>query len=245
MTLLATPLHDPHCGRSSHADLEFIVAGQRWTARWGRYDAFGSPAYWVDQTIRGTYEPAPRSQREDLLGEIVFCLLGGFGVSAESAAAAHGAVMYAITDGHRSSAALAEVLRVPLPPRGRRYRFPRQRAERIANAISRFHESPPPPEPLALRSWLLDLAGVGPKTASWVVRNHTGSDDVAIIDIWLVRALTRAGVFPDSWRVDRDYGRYEEAFLSYADQGRVRASALDLCIWSQAREAGSWLVGDR
>jgi thermostable 8-oxoguanine DNA glycosylase len=220
------------------------VAGQRWSTRWGRYDAFGSPAYWVDQTVRGTYEPAPQSQRADLLGEIVFCLLGGFGVSAESAGAAHQVVMNAIAEGHTSAAALTEALRAPLPPRGRRYRFPRQRADRIAIAISHFQAAPPPPEPLCLRSWLLDLPGVGPKTAAWVVRNHTGSDDVAIIDIWLVRALTRAGVFLDSWRVDRDYGRYEDAFLSYADQGKVRASALDLCIWSQARAAGPLLVVD-
>ena len=45
-----------------------------------------------------------------------------------------------------------------------------------------------PQEPLSLREFLLQLHGIGYKTASWIVRNFTGSDDVAIVDIHLRRA---------------------------------------------------------
>jgi thermostable 8-oxoguanine DNA glycosylase len=90
-------------------------------------------------------------------------------------------------------------------------------------------------DPVELRGWLIGIDGIGPKTASWIVRNATGSDEVAIVDIWLVRALTAAGVFPPNWNVNRDYGRYEGAFLSYARAGATRASALDWCIWELGR----------
>jgi thermostable 8-oxoguanine DNA glycosylase len=102
-----------------------------------------------------------------------------------------------------------------------------------------LRSKPVPTDIEALHRRLLHLPGVGPKTAAWIIRNYTGSDDVAIIDIWLVRALTSNGVFLPQWHVERDYIRYEGAFLSYANQGRVRPAALDLCIWEQARRVGA------
>ena len=114
----------------------------------------------------------------------------------------------------------------------------RQRAMRIAGALERIRVDPPPQDPLELRGYLLQLRGVGPKTAAWAVRNVTGSADVAIVDIWLVRALTCVGVFRPEWRVERHYERFEEAFLQYAAHGNVKPAALDLCIWEQARIVG-------
>jgi endonuclease III len=46
-----------------------------------------------------------------------------------------------------------------------------------------------------MRQLLLSIEGIGPKTASWIVRNVMGSDDVAIIDIHILRACTGMGVF--------------------------------------------------
>ncbi|MDZ3993341.1 hypothetical protein PspTeo4_24872 [Pseudomonas sp. Teo4] len=40
----------------------------------------------------------------------------------------------------------------------------------------------------ALRDWLLELPGIGYKTASWVARNWLDADDVAILDIHILRA---------------------------------------------------------
>ena len=62
---------------------------------------------------------------------------------------------------------------------------------------------------------------------------------MAIIDIWLIRALTSIGIFKPEWRVERHYDKYEEAFLQYAAHGNVQPGALDLCIWEQARIVGT------
>ncbi len=240
-SVLDAPILDPHCGRSSEAALRFRDHERAWTVRWGRYDAFGTPAYWVDQTVRRRYVDRIRAAtaQSDLESEMVFCLLGGFGVTAEAAAAAHAIVMPLLKSaGEPDGAALEAALREPLGPSSGRYRFPRQRALRVASAVRDLRSEPIPDEPDALRRRLLRLAGVGPKTSAWIVRNHTGSDEVAIIDIWLVRALTHACVFPPDWRVARDYVRYESAFLSFAEQGDVSPAALDLCVWDQARRAG-------
>lgn len=240
-SVLDEPILDPHCGRSSDAALQFREGERTWIARWGRFDAFGTPAYWVDQTVRQRYGDRIRAvtAQSDLESEMVFCLLGGFGVTAEAAAAAHAVVMPLLkTSAEPDGEVLEAALREPLGPRSGRYRFPRQRALRVASAVRDLRSEPIPPEPDALRRRLLRLSGVGPKTSAWIVRNHTGSDEVAIIDIWLVRALTHASVFPPDWHVARDYVRYESAFLSYAEQGGVSPAALDLCVWDQARRAG-------
>jgi thermostable 8-oxoguanine DNA glycosylase len=242
MSLSLTRVTDPHCGRASDEVLQFEVDGDRWHVEWGRFDAFGSPAYWIDQTVRGDYveRVTPPGGEMSLVSETVFCLLGGYGVTAESATAAHEVVMETLVDSPRPEAhELEAVLRRQLPGGLGRYRFPRQRARRVALAVASLGDIEYPSAPAALRDSLLELDGIGPKTASWIVRNVTGSMDVAIIDIWLVRALQAIGVFPQGWRVERHYRRYEATFLQYAALGDIHAGALDLCIWEQARIVGA------
>ena len=242
MILALAPIADPHCGRLSDDLLHFEVGNEQWVTRWGRHDAFGSPAYWVGQAARGAYDASVGQFASGTLeSEAAFCLLGGYGVSAESAAVAHRAVMPLVERGSVDAAEYEAVLAAPSAETGRRYRFPRQRAQRIAEAVQLFSTEVPPADPLALRAWLLRIPGIGPKTAAWIVRNRTGSDEVAIIDIWLIRSMTACGVFPGGWDVRRHYERFEAAFLQYARQGQVPASTLDLCIWTQARIAGAAL----
>lgn len=233
---------DPHCGRDSDAYVRFEVGGDQWEIQWGRFDAFGTAAYWVNQTVRNPYVDriAMMAGDTDLLSETLFCLLGGFGVAAESAKAAHGVVVGLLATQPTPTAERIEgLLRNPLPGGLGRYRFPRQRAARIAEAVARFRVDPPCSEdPNRLREYLLSLNGVGPKTAAWVIRNVTGSSEVAIVDIWLIRALTWAGVFRPDWQIERHYDHFEEAFLQYASLGNVPSGALDLCIWEQARTVG-------
>jgi thermostable 8-oxoguanine DNA glycosylase len=121
----------------------------------------------------------------------------------------------------------------------RRYRFPRQRAMRLHGALRTLKAGNPPAQPLQLRDWLLQVPGIGPKTASWVVRNHTASNEVAIIDIHIIRAGTAAGVFDHRWRVERDYEQFEHAFLHWARHGEIAASLLDACVWGVLAHAGS------
>ena len=238
-------LVDPTCGRNSADYVCFSVGCEHWEVQWGRFDAFGTAAYWVNQTLRGGYADrvAESAQETDLFSETVFCLLGGFGITAELAQAAHRVVVDLLeTDPLPRPDRVEQALRRRLPDGLGHYRFPRQRALRIADAVRRLRADSPPEEPLLLRDYLLSLNGVGPKTAAWIVRNVTGSAEVAIVDIWLIRALTQTGVFRPDWRIDRHYGRFEAAFLQYATHGGVSPGALDLCIWEQARRVGRFLA---
>ena len=234
-------LTDPHCDRRSDVRISFFVDGTNWEVEWGRFDAFGTMAYWVNQTVRGGYadQVAAIAYGADLILETVFCLLGGFGITAESARAACSSVRDLLEDRVNPTAEdVEEVLRRPLPGGLGRYRFPRQRAFRVADAVARLQSATPPQDPRGLRDFLLNLNGIGPKTAAWIVRNVTGNTEFAIIDIWLVRALAWAGVFRPDWRVERHYHHFEAAFLQLAAHGNVSPGALDLCIWEQARSVG-------
>lgn len=212
--------------------------------RWGRYDVFGTAAYWIDQAARGPQHWTTTLSRS-ILEEVCFCLLGGYGITAEVNIAAFEAVASADLLRIRPSPSADEVeviLRRPLDGPGRvrpvGYRFPHQRAVRLALALAWLETAALPDDPIKLRDALLGIAGVGPKTASWIVRNVTGTDDVAIIDVHVRRAGIAAGFFSSEWRLPRDYRLFESSFLQYAAAGAVRAAVLDLCIWEQVRRLG-------
>ena len=82
----------------------------------------------------------------------------------------------------------------------------------------------------------MKINGVGPKTASWIVRNLTGSDEVAILDIHIIRACRLMSLFPREVRLPRDYGPLEERFLKFAEGLGVGAAVLDALIWTKMRE---------
>ena len=98
-------------------------------------------------------------------------------------------------------------------------------------------------QPLALRSALRSLDGVGPKTASWVVRNLLGSDDVAILDVHIIRVCQFIGLFPIRINLSRDYPILEELFLSFARKAGVRPSLLDAVMWAEARTVPAHRLG--
>ena len=211
------------------------VHGEAWDVRWGHHDEFGTPAYWIDQTLTGGY--ADQYPQMDLLTAVVWGLLHGGGIRAESGNAFLEPVMtWLQRDPDANSGAIEAVLRTPVAGVGR-YRFPNKSAY-IAAAIDQLQRTPPPDDPVQLRRYLRDLRGVGPKTAALIVTAVTGgSAPVHINDIWLRRALTPSGVFRPEWQVEHDYDRFEEAFLQYARQGEVTPGALDWCIWELARNA--------
>lgn len=212
--------------------------------RWGRCDAFGTASYWASQAAGSSYSRTI-SPADSLAEEVAFCILGGYGITAEMNDAAFRALVLGggvSTDPVPGPDAIEAVLRLPLTVRGHRqpvhYRFPRQKALRLHAALERLSTGTLPASPVELRDALLGFSGIGHKTASWVVRNHTGSDDVAIIDVHLRRAGLAAGFFRPEWRLPADYLLFEAAFLSYAEAGGVGAGVLDLCIWDQVRRLG-------
>ena len=95
---------------------------------------------------------------------------------------------------------------------------------------------------LDLRRKLLELEGVGPKTASWIVRNLLGTDEVAILDIHVLRACQAMQLFPDAVSLPRDYVPLEKRFLAFASAIAVRASILDMVMWVEMRRGRSALA---
>lgn len=82
-----------------------------------------------------------------------------------------------------------------------------------------------------LRDWLLDVPGIGYKTASWVARNWLDADDVAILDIHILRAGLLANFFESHLTVERNYLELEEQFIRFSKGLGVRASELDALMW--------------
>jgi hypothetical protein len=85
---------------------------------------------------------------------------------------------------------------------------------------------------------LVCLPGVGPKTASWVVRNWRRSDKVAILDVHIARAGRIAGFRPADWDPARHYPAMESAFLRFSEAIGVRPSVLDGIMWDYMRCIG-------
>ena len=133
-----------------------------------------------------------------------------------------------------SEGELLALLREKLTVNGRLvgYRFARQKAGYLHAALDRLaREVPPTATGRQLRDWLLDLPGIGFKTASWIARNWLDADDVAILDIHVLRAGFIAGFFSPELTVERDYLRLEEEFLAFSLAVGVRAAELDTVIW--------------
>ena len=81
----------------------------------------------------------------------------------------------------------------------------------------------------------MTLPGVGPKTASWIVRNWLGSDQVAILDIHVVRAGLLMNLFSPEDDVSKDYPCMEAKFISFSQALGVPTSDLDALIWWMMR----------
>lgn len=227
---------------------------------WGPSWELGSAAFWVEQAAVETV--CGESDRKHALGrslreEIVACMLGGHGVPGDVGVAAFGVLRDAgLLDGARpfnvarSRQLLSQPFTVPGRPRPVRYRYHQQRPARIAEALDTMKAwicEVDLLDDVALRDRLMELPGIGPKTASWIVRNHRGSDQVAIIDVHVRRAGLAAGVFCANWQLPRDYALFEAAFLSWAAIGGVSAAELDATVWFLCARMGrdlGLLLGD-
>ena len=112
-----------------------------------------------------------------------------------------------------------------------RYRFAAQKARFLAAALPEVQAPPAFETGRQLRDWLMKLSGVGPKTASWIARNWKDADDVAILDIHIMRIGQVLGLFPRELTVERHYLELEALFLQFSEALDVRASELDAVIW--------------
>jgi thermostable 8-oxoguanine DNA glycosylase len=232
----------PTAARRSPPDPDAeIVPG----VRWGRPEWVPSAAFWADMVSRASEQSDGFVNRDGSLQEEVgFCLLGGYGITAEVNHAVHDRLMEAgvFVPGRRPAEGDLEALLLqPVLLGGRpvRYRFPHQRAHRLAVALGMIEDDPPPTDDaLAFRRHLMRIPGIGPKTASWITRNWLGSDEVAILDIHIIRAGLLIGLFDRSMRVPRDYEALERRFLEFCGALGARPSLLDAVMWRAMRNIG-------
>jgi thermostable 8-oxoguanine DNA glycosylase len=207
---------------------------------WGRFDELFTPAYWRGQAWQhetlGTY--APGSLGRDLAEELAACMLGGYGIPAELGLAAFERLRQdGLLVGFPQVTALEAALARPflVDGRPRRYRFPRVKARSLAGALRGLPDIDCGLPDRELRDALVCLPGVGPKTASWVVRNWRRSDKVAILDVHIARAGRIAGFLPADWDPARHYPAMESAFLRFSEAIGVRPSVLDGIMWDYMR----------
>jgi len=222
------------------AEVEIVrlgVAGKTIRFRWGEPHELGSAAYWIEQT---RLRPPSSDHRlgHSLAEETVACVLGGYGLPAEIGLAAFEQLRregLLCVKRPPTASQVQSVLERPLCLSGRdepvHYRFPRQRATRVSDALHFLAQYPAPEKSQDLRDWLLAVPGVGPKTASWIARNWAGVEDVAIIDVHIRRAGLAAGFFLPDWKLPHHYSAFENAFTEVARLGEVSCAALDARIW--------------
>lgn len=206
--------------------------------QWGSIEEFPSPAYWAYQVFARRISGRTLNYKlgSTLREEVGACLLGGHGIPAEVGLAA----FHRLRDrGIFNTAApseltIFEMLSEPLSVRDRliKYRFARQKSTYLAAALSKIDDATIPVDSgKELRDWLVSLPGIGFKTASWIARNWLSADDVAILDIHILRAGILGGFLDRNLSVERHYLKLEEQFLLFSVGLGVRASELDAVMW--------------
>jgi N-glycosylase/DNA lyase len=184
--------------------------------------------------------------------ELLFCLLGGHGVTYELARSATTVIRRlrpfdSAWTHARLRCALQRELAKPQfePPRQdgtlRRYRYPARKSWLIADAVIWVRTQGGLRNALAARateverrSWLCECPGVGLKTASWILRNCNWARNLAILDVHLLRALREAQII-GAPNLPRDYELVEHAYLRWAEQLGACPAALDNFLWDIQR----------
>lgn len=209
---------------------------------WGDACVPMTPAYWAAQTwMWNLDEPDHFRLGRTLSEELLACMLGGHGIPAEVGLAAYRRlrhIMHSCPEDMHDQARVHALLAEPLNVGGRhiKYRFAAQKAKYISAAFSCLPSLNENADDLDLRDSLMGLKGVGPKTASWVLRNLRGSDEVAILDIHILRAGAALKIFQRNHRVERHYRQMEEAYIKFAGAISAKASVLDSVIWMTMRQ---------
>jgi thermostable 8-oxoguanine DNA glycosylase len=184
--------------------------------------------------------------------ELVFCLLGGHGVSFELARSATDVVMTLcpFDPGWRptdlAAALQAELSAAKFDPRRRdgslrRYRYPVRKAELVTAAVAWVSVNGPLsihlaelPSEFERREWLCQCPGIGPKSASWFLRNTGAAKELAILDVHILRAMREAGRLGEA-SLPRDYAAVEALFREWCEELGASVFALDLFLWQWQR----------
>ena len=204
---------------------------------WGRLEAFPTPAYWAYQVIarRIASQTVRYKLGATLREEVGACLLGGHGIPASIGLVAfeHLKRKGVFAGDPPNEQDLRQWLSEPMAIGDRQvhYRFASQKARYLAAALHKIASEAAPCSGRALRDWMTSVPGIGYKTASWIARNWLEADDVAILDIHILRAGVLAGFLDPDLTVERHYLQLEEQFLDFSRAMGVKPSELDAIIW--------------
>jgi N-glycosylase/DNA lyase len=183
--------------------------------------------------------------------ELLFCVLGGHGVSYELNRSAAELLWRKGLFRHwrpRAASLETELARSQFaPPRRdggpRRYRFPARKARLLVEAASWLGRVGMLSDALAAictererRALLCGCPGVGPKSASWLLRNCGLAERLAILDVHVLRVLRESGRVTEAM-LPRDYEHVEETFLSWCDELGADPAGFDLLLWEWSRMA--------
>jgi len=210
---------------------------------WGLAEEIFSPAFWKYQAhiCRQHRNYSDFKLGRSLLEEVSVCLLGGYGMPAELGLAAFNRLKrLKLLDGYASTQEIEDALTRPfiLKNKPRKYRFAKQKSRYLSQALATLRHSNPPKDHRECRDYLTTLTGIGPKTASWIVRNHFGSDDVAILDIHIIRAGVTVGFFEGKADPAKKYYYLENLFLIFCRALGEPASLVDAIMWDYMRRIG-------
>lgn len=213
--------------------------------KWGHVGASFTPANWYYcvEARKHSGNHINNKIGETLLEEVCACLLGGYGIPAYVGLAAFNALKGngAFNGTSWDAITLERWLSEPLliNDKAIKYRFSKQKAGYLAGAIEHISKLECDySSGKALRNSLLPIKGAGYKTCSWVARNWLGADDVAILDVHILRAGKIGGFLDSSLTVQKDYLRLEEQFIEFSNALGIRTSELDAEIWFQFSEYG-------
>jgi N-glycosylase/DNA lyase len=206
---------------------------------WGSASDYFTPAFWKMFAWKAEAQYLPRAFGETLREEIAACMLCGYGIPSEIGIAAFARLKSRGLLEHPRQDQLADALHEPLTVNGKavRYRFYRAKAKALEAALGAFDHLPinSAVSDVEIRNLLLKLPGVGPKTASYVVRNYMRSDEVAVLDVHITRASKMLRLFPESADPQKQYFQLERLFLDFARALGVRPSVLDNLMWDGMR----------
>lgn len=207
----------------------------------------------VDDLYVEAIKPSETMGRIEVENELIFCLMGGFGVTYELGRSAASLICqlrpFSEEWGDEDlfnaiSEALMKPQFDPVKADGtpRRYRFPFRKASAIVKARNWLHCNGPIHQRLLelesdreRREFLSECPGMGLKTASWLLRNLGMGAGLATVDVHVFRALAEAERIPNHLQMPRDYELVEEAFLEWCNEMQAPPAAFDLFLWHWQR----------
>ncbi|WEK34737.1 MAG: hypothetical protein P0Y53_19800 [Candidatus Pseudobacter hemicellulosilyticus] len=221
-----------------HVDNELLPG-----VKWGHYCQLYSPAFWKYMYL--VYGPHIDYNNHKIgttiIEEIVACILGGYGMPSELGIAAFERLRSeSLIKPGISFKKIHQALNDPFELQDgslKRYRFYNQKSKYVYNLLQRSDlDKIPLEDDGSLRTWLLSVDGIGFKTASWITRNWLQSENVAILDIHILRAGKIAGFFSGHCDVATHYLHLETSYISFCNALGVLPSNMDAIIWNYMKK---------